>query len=316
MSLISRLMAPPRPTVAVEIAARSVTALRLGAGTPPAVGAYAVEPLPDGIVVPALAASNIVNPPAVAEAVRRALAAVGGARDVALVLPDSAAKVSLVRFDQVPARAADLEAMLRWNIRKSLPFKSDDAQVAWSAGAAGEGGAREFVVAASRRDIVLEYETACEAAGAHAGLVDLATFNVVNLLLASSGGGDWLLVHLAFEYATIAIVRDGALIFYRHRGAEGEESLADLVHQTAMYYEDRLAGKGFGRVVLVGAAYGPDGPAGAAALRQALADRLGARVDAVDLRGAATFADRAGSSPDVLDQLAPLVGILVREPAA
>ena len=69
-------------------------------------------------------------------------------------------------------------------------------------------------------------------------------------------------------------------------------------------------------MVLVGAAYGPDGPAGAAALRQALADRLGARVDAVDLRGAATFADRAGSSPDVLDQLAPLVGILVREPAA
>ena len=85
MSLISRLFAPPRPTVAVEIAARSVTALRLGGGTPPAVAAYAVEPLPDGAVVPALAASNIVDPAAVAEAVRRALAAVGGARDVALV---------------------------------------------------------------------------------------------------------------------------------------------------------------------------------------------------------------------------------------
>ena len=50
----------------------------------------------------------------------------------------------------------------------------------------------------ARRDIVREYEAVCEEAGMHAGLVDLATFSVVNLCLAgpTSTAGDWLVVHV------------------------------------------------------------------------------------------------------------------------
>jgi type IV pilus assembly protein PilM len=267
-------------------------------------------------VVPALASSNILDAAAVGAALGRVLASIGGARHVALVVPDAIAKVSLVRFDQVPAKAADLDAMLRWNVRKSLPFKADDAQVTYGEGIGIEGGGREFLVAAARRDLIAEYQAVCTAAGAHAGVVDLATFNLVNLYLSASGGGDWLLVHLAVDYVTIAIVRDGAVIFYRHRGADGDESLADLVHQTAMYYEDRLSGRGFARVVVAGASLGPDGAAGAESLRRSLSERLGARVEAVDPRSAAALTDRIGASPELLDHLAPLVGILVREPAA
>jgi len=317
MSAISRLFAPPRPTVAVEIAIGHVSALRLSEDAPPSIDAHAIEPLPEGAVAPSLAASNILDPAAVAAALGRALARVGGARHVALVVPDAVAKVSLVRFDQVPAKAADLDALLRWNLRKSLPFKTEDAQVTYGDGVSVEGGGREFVVAAARRDLIAEYEGVCSAAGAHAGVVDLATFNLINLQLASpGGGGDWLLVHLAVDYVTIAIVRDRALIFYRHRGADGDESLADLVHQTAMYYEDRLSGRGFGRVLVAGASHGPDGTAGAEDLRRSLEQRLAARVEAVDPRAIATLADRIGASPELLDHLAPLVGILVREPAA
>ncbi len=35
-----------------------------------------------------------------------------------------------------PAKAADLDAMLRWNVRKSLPFKIEDAQVTYGEGVA------------------------------------------------------------------------------------------------------------------------------------------------------------------------------------
>jgi type IV pilus assembly protein PilM len=315
MSLISRLFAPPRPMVAVEIAADHVAALRIGGGAPPVVEAFAVEPLAPGIVVPALAAANIADGAAVAGAVGRVLAQVGGARHVALVVPDSVARVSLVRFDQVPARAADLDAMLRWNVRKSLPFKIDDAQVAWAPGAAA-GESREFVVVAVRRDVVAEYEGACLTAGAHPGVVDIATINLVNLHLASAdAAGDTLLVHLTTDYATLAVVRDGAVIFFRHRGADSTESLPDLVHQTAMYYEDRLNGAGFRRVLVAGATRGPDGPAGADALRRSLEDRLGSRVESFDLRQAASLAERADGGIGSLDVLAPLVGILLREAA-
>ena len=317
MSLLSQLFTPPRPQVAVDITSSRVAALRLGGGRPAPIVAHASEPLPAGAVVPGLAAPNIVDPAQVAAAVARALDAVGRARHVALVVPDSAAKVSLVRFEQAPPRGRDLEAMLRWQVRKSVPFRVEDAQITWADGQPLDGGGREFIVALARHDVIAQYEAALTAAGAHAGVVDLASFNVVNLLLA--GGDerhDCLLVHLAPDFVTLIIVRGGRPIFYRHRGSDGEESLADLVHQTAMYYEDRLAGRGFGRVILAGATQGPAGAGGAERARSALEDRLRVRVEAVGFGNLAALSDRIPATSILVDDLAPMVGILAREPAA
>ena len=313
MTLLRRLFAPSRPAVAVEIAAGRVIALRLSGGSPP-LASYAVEAIPPDAVVPGLTGSNIGNAAEVSAAVARALDAVGRSRRVALVVPDPVAKVSLVRFEQVPARASDLEAMLRWQVRKSVPFRVEDAQLTWTEGQDLEGGGREFVVTLARRELIAQYEEAVAGAGAHAGLVDLATFNLVGLLLAAGrGDADCLLVHTAADYVTLAILRRGRLIFYRHRGAEGEGSLEDLVHQTAMYYEDRLSGGGFGRVLLAGGERaGSDG----GVMQRAVADRLGTRVERIDFAGLATLADRISASSALVDDLAPLVGILSREPAA
>jgi type IV pilus assembly protein PilM len=317
MSLLSRLFSPPRPVVAVDITSTRVAALRLGGGAPPSVVAHTSEALPAGAVVPGLAAPNLADAAAVAAAVSRALEAVGRARHVALVVPDSVAKVSLVRFDQTPPRGRDLEAMLRWQVRKSVPFRVEDAQITWADGQTLENGGREFLVALARRDVISQYEQAVAAAGAHAGVVDLASFNLVNLLLASGDPReDWLLVHLAPDYVTLAIVRGGHVIFYRHRGAEGEESLSDLVHQTAMYYEDRLAGRGFGRVLLAGATQGPGGTGDAERARRDLEERLRVRVEAVGFGEAAVLSDRISARPSIVDEIAPMVGILAREPAA
>jgi hypothetical protein len=82
-----------------------------------------------------------------------------------------------------------------------------------------------------------------------------------------------------------------------------------------MYYEDRLSGRGFDRVVLAGASHRPEDGGGIDSLRRSLEERLRARVDAVDLRTAATLTSRAAVGPELLDRLAPLVGILVREAA-
>lgn len=315
MSLVSTLFRPSRPAVAVDIGAARVVAVRLGAGSPPS-AAYAVESLPAGAVVPGLLTPNIVDEAAVAQSVSRALDAIGRPRRLALVVPDAVAKVSLIRFEKVPASGHDLEALIRWQMRKSVPFRVDEAQVAWADGQSLEGGGREFVVAVARREIVEQYERVASVGGSHVGLVDLATFNLVNLVLAQDAPEDWLLVHAAPDSTTLAIVRRGQVIFYRQRGLDADESLEDLVHQSAMYYEDRLAGRGFGRVFLSGAASGPDGAAGADRLRRLLADRLQVKVDAIDLGRSAALTDRISASPALVDQLAPLVGILSREPAA
>ena len=115
---------------------------------------------------------------------------------------------------------------------------------------------------------------------------------------------------------SIALLRGPHLIFFRNRAADTEGTLADLVHQTAMYYEDRLKGAGFARVVLAGA--GATGAAGAQhagdieQVRRSLEERLRTPVDTIDPRASVALTDRITAAPALLDTLAPLVGLLLR----
>lgn len=313
MSLANFFQAAP-PDVAIEIDHGHVGGARLiWRGGQAVISAHATEPLPPGAVVPSLGTLNMTDVPLVAAAIGRVLGQLGAkATRVALVIPDTVAKVSLLKLENIPAKAADLQEIVRWQVRKSAPFPIEQAVLSVSPGAASPEGGHELVVSLARADVVQQYERACEMAGAHAGLVDLATFSVINGILAgqSAPAGDWLLVHVTDSYLTLAVIRDRALLFFRNRSEEGEGTLADLIHQTAMYYEDRLHGGGFARVLIAGAARLPGG---AESVRRGLEARLGLNVESVDPRGAASLVDRIGASPELLDLLAPLAGMLLRE---
>ena len=315
MSSLLSVRETPAPGVAVEIAAGHVSAASLEwRGRQPVVAAHAAEWLPPDALVPSLTAANIRDRAAVVGALKRVLEKVGSPRRIGLVVPDVIAKVSLIRFEHVPGRAQDLEQLVRWQMRKTAPFPIEEGQVSFVPGIAAADG-REFIVAVARREVVIEYEALCEEAGAHAGLIDLSTFNVINAVLAGGAPStDWLLVNIAADYASIGILRGPSLILFRNRAAETEGTLADLVHQTAMYYEDRLKGGGFARVILAGAATA--GPAQAGDiddLRRSLEERVAMNVEPIDPRAAAGIADRIGATPALLDTLAPLVGLLLRD---
>ena len=309
---VRRLFAPRPPAASIEIAADRVTGVALVRGRQAGLSAVVTEPLPDGALVPAANASNVIDRAVVSEAVARVLRQIPGhPTRVGLVLPDSAAKVSLVTFENVPAAAADLDQLVRWQARKAAPFRVEDTQVTYSAGMVGEDGAREFVVSLMRRDIVEEYESVCTAAGGHAGVVDLASFSQLNAILAegTGGDGDWLLIHVAQSYSTIAVVRHGHVILFRNRPADGEGNLADLVHQTTMYYEDRLEGAGFGHVFLAASAANTTAE-DAEVLRDSLQLRLGVSVNPITFATSRVGQRGDGSLPDLV--AAPL-GLLLRE---
>jgi Tfp pilus assembly PilM family ATPase len=318
MSRLPGFLVSPPPSVGIEIAAERVTAVSLakdGGGW--VIAAHGTERLAPGVVTPALNAINVHDRRALAAALRSAFDKLGTRpRRVALVIPDNAAKLSLLRFEKVPA-ASDLDQLIRWQVRKAAPFKAEDAQISWVPAAPLADGGREYLVTMARRDIVDSYMAACADAGADAGVVDLASLNLINAALASgagAGAGDWLVVHVAADYATLAIVRERQLIFFRTRQLEGEGDLADVVHQTAMYHEDRLGGKQFARVVLSGAA--ARGAAAGEGVRRALEERMGVRVESLDFRGTAAMRDRVGAAPELLDTLAPAVGVVLRERVA
>jgi type IV pilus assembly protein PilM len=312
MSILASWLASPPLEAALEISPAAVSVAVLGGRSAnPVVQGYAVEPLPPGAVTPSLTSSNIVDSGAVARALSAACQSLGlKPKRVALVIPDVAAKVSLVRFDQTPTRRDDLNQLIRWQVKKSTPFAVDDACLTYTPGTRGPNGS-EFVVVVARKETVREYESVCEQVGIEAGLVDICTFGVINLFLSSNLGtaGDWLVVHMRPEYTSIAILRREDMMFFRNRAEGDAEALEDVVHQTAMYYQDRLEGRGFSRVLLggIGRLQGEVDLA-----RRNLESRMGTVVEPIDPTRGAALTDRIQATPELMATLSPLVGMLLR----
>lgn len=312
MSVLSSIFAPPPPTVAIELASRRLTVVEVSR-SPKGVSVvgYASEALPPEAIVPAASGVNIPNAAVVAEALRRALerAGVRSTRRAALIVPDSVARVSLLTFEQLPPKAADVAQLIRWQVKKVTPYPIEEAQVTWFPAHRSDAGSVMAAVAA-RRDVIAEYEAVASAVGVHAGLVDLASLNVMNAVISANAASttDWLLITMAPEATSLAIGRGADLMFYRHRPIVEDEPLSALVHQTAMYHEDRLGGKRFSRVWLCGGGVGRD----AEQARHEIHKRLGVPVEAVDVRSAAELGGRINASTDVLDALAAPVGVLLR----
>lgn len=309
----SPLSAQP-PAAAIEIAAGRVTVAEIGTGPEGlVVTGFASEPLPDAAVTPSLTGVNIADPGVVTAALRRACekAGIRPPKRAALVVPDTAARVTLLTFEQLPPRAADVDQLIRWQIRKATPFPLEEAQVSHVV-VQQEPGAVTVAAIVARRDVIGQYEEAVTALGTLPGIVDLASLNVVNAVLAggATSAGDWLLVCVSKESTALAIVRAGQLMFYRLRLAIDEEPLGALVHQTAMYHQDRLGGGTFARVWLCGSSWAEGG---GEPIRREISERLGVQAEPVDVRVVATLRDRISVGPDVLDAIAAPLGVLVRE---
>ena len=312
MSFLASWLASPPLDAAIEIAPEAVSIAVLGGrGQNAVVQGYAVEPMPSGALVPSLTATNMPDRDVLIRALRAACDSVGvRPRRVALVVPDLVGKVSLLRFDRIPPRRDDLDQLIRWQMKKSTPFPIEDACVTYSQSTRSADG-NEFVVVAARREIIREYESVCEEVGIEAGLVDLATFGVVNLFLSAGPvqNGDWLVVHMRPEYTSIVILRHDDVIFFRNRAEGDEEALQDVVHQTAMYYQDRLNGRGFSRILLGGLGR----TTGAVDLaRRNLEEHMGARVESIDPTRGASLTDRIQPTAELMATLSPLVGMLLR----
>lgn len=248
-------LAPPQAEVAIEMAPGRLTVARLGKDGQSLGASSMSETLPAGAVTPSLAGKNIDQPQIVIGALKKALerAGFGYPKRVALVIPDSAARVSLIQLETVPSRATDLEQLIRWHVKKATPFPIEDSVLSFVT-AAVENGNTTFAAVAASRAVIMEYESIADAIGAEAGVVDVSSLSIMNSAIATglAPQGDWLLVSLAPDSTTIAIMRGASLLFHRHRATVDDEPLSALVHQTAMYYEDRLGGTQFQRVVLSG----------------------------------------------------------------
>jgi type IV pilus assembly protein PilM len=228
-----------RPPAAVEIAPEGVLAAALPASGPPV---FAFTPLRAGVLVPSIDEANLRTSDAVAAAIRSALDQVSPrSRAVTLVVPDAAVRVFVLDFDTLPAKQADALSVLRFRLRKMVPFDVEHAGVSYQVLSQSETEYR--VLAAILPGTILEeYEHAVRAAGYEPGAVlpsSLAALETMTGLEAS------MAAFLSGQTLTTTITAGDDLLLYRM--LELPENLAQRradiqrgIAVAAAYFEDKL----------------------------------------------------------------------------
>ncbi len=170
MSFLSALRESAAPAVAVEIASGRVSAASASNGVADSRCPRPMpsEPLPEGALVPSLTAVNAVDPGAVNGALSRLLEKMGRPRRIGLILPDVVAKVSIVRFEQVPAKdAGSRSAGALAGAEARCRSRSRRHRSATRRGIHAADG-HEFVVTLARRSVIEEYEAVVQCRGRRA----------------------------------------------------------------------------------------------------------------------------------------------------
>ena len=218
-----------RPRLACEVRAEGIVAAR-------AEDAFAVlsavsrVPLTNEIIVPRLRAvdangevnnssapsgvgGDAAGRAAVVAAVRKALEAVAlRSREVTLIVPDAAVRVLLLEFDELPAKFAEALPVVRFRLKKLLPFDADDAAVSYQVMSSSKNLLHVLAVAMPR-ELLADYELVVREAGFEPGAVLPSTLAALAGL--PEGDAPLLVVNAGREGVTTAIVKAGVLLLHR-----------------------------------------------------------------------------------------------------
>jgi type IV pilus assembly protein PilM len=122
----------PKPKLACEIAADRVLAGRLNGSR--TLGACATRELAPGIVVPDLVENNLRQREAVSAGIESVLSSVGvRSHDVIAIIPDASVRVMMLDFDTLPSDQEEALGVVRFRLKKSLPFDIEKAKVSFHA---------------------------------------------------------------------------------------------------------------------------------------------------------------------------------------
>ncbi len=233
-----------RPAAACEITPTGVTAAATPApGQPPV---YAAEVFAPESLHPSLLEANIANHAAISSAIRTALAQVQPrVKSITLVVPDSAVRVFLLDFDTLPSKSEEAVPVLRFRLRKSVPFDVEQAGISYQV--LSEGSSRletqwKVLAAIIPGPVLAEYEAVVRMAGYEPGVILPASLAAIAAIDSQEAV---LVVHLGAQTLSTSIVSGNDILLYRTvelpldpSGQQAEVQRAIAV--AAAFFEDKL----------------------------------------------------------------------------
>src|SRR5580658_7859987 len=223
------------PAMAFEISEAGVASARIGARAE-----LEFAPLPPGALSVSPLKENVIDQDVFAEVVRRVAAGqlARKRRDVAVILPDFCTRVAVLDFDGFPTDAKEQDALVRFRLKRAVPFDVESAALSYYAQASSQKRLDVVVVVASL-EIVSRYEAPFRAAGMNPGLV--TTSSIAALQLAPEAGLS-VLAKLTGRVLTV-LVRDKATLKLARcleMPSSDFEDIAAVLAPTLVFVEDNF----------------------------------------------------------------------------
>ncbi|HZQ96315.1 MAG TPA: hypothetical protein VFA67_14975 [Candidatus Sulfotelmatobacter sp.] len=227
-----------KPKLACEIAADRVLAGRVtdhGGG----LEACAARELAPGSVVPDLVENNLRQRAAVRAGIESALGGVAGrSRDVIAIVPDASVRIMLVEFETLPSDHEEALGVVRFRLKKSLPFDVEKAKVSYHAQKVKDEV--KVVAAVALGSVVEDYEAAFRDAGFSPGVVLPSTLAALG---AAEGKRPTLVIKVDAHTTSLAILNEDQLQLFRTlENARGVtisgEQLAEEVYPSIVFFQD------------------------------------------------------------------------------
>src|SRR5271165_214634 len=227
-----------KPKLACEIAADRVLAGRF-AEHGGSLEVCAARELAPGSVVPDLVENNLRQRDAVRAGIEATLGGVAGrSKDVIAIVPDAAVRVMLVEFDTLPSDPEEALGVVRFRLKKSLPFDVEKAKVSYHAQKVKNEV--RVVAAVAMATVIEDYEGAFRDAGFNPGVVLPSTLAAIG---AAEAKKPTLLIKVDADTTSIAILNEDQLQLLRTlentRGiAITGEQLAEEVYPSVVFFQD------------------------------------------------------------------------------
>jgi len=199
-----------------------------------------------GVLAVSPVADNLLRPDAVMSALAHIAPPNGNKRRPAtVILPDYATRVSLLDFDSFPSAPEEQLPLVRFRVKKTIPFDIDSAAVSyWAQPASTKAGAKkiEVVAVTVAMEILARYEAVFRNANLYPGEVTTSGLAALNLY---SGGGVAVIAKLTGNVLTVMAVDEGQLKLFRCLTIEegGDEEILAVLNPTFAYIEDELGQK-------------------------------------------------------------------------
>jgi type IV pilus assembly protein PilM len=216
--------------------------------------------LPEGALVASPVEDNLLSADVASQAIQR-IASQGGAskkrRPATVILPDHAVRVSLLDFDSFPGSPEEQLALVRFRVKKTVPFDIESAAVSYWVQPGAAGKKKEVVAVTVAFEILARYEALFRSLGFHPGEVTTSSLAALELYREP---GVAVIAKLAGNVVTVMAMADGRLRLFRCLQLEEitDEELLGVLHPTFAYIEDEIS-QPVSKLILCGFGRAPEG---------------------------------------------------------